>query len=52
MSSADEYREYAAECMALAERLSDSADKARLVDMAQAFLEFADKQDRRVLVDN
>ena len=41
-NTADEYRGYAAECMALAERVTDPADKARLVQMAQAFLELAD----------
>ena len=46
MSSANDYRRYAAECLALAERLSDSADKARLVQMAQAFLDLANKQER------
>jgi hypothetical protein len=47
MSSASEYRRYAAECLALAERLSDPADKSRLVQMAQAFLEFANKNERK-----
>ena len=31
LSIADEYRRYAAECMALAERVVDSADKSHLV---------------------
>ena len=44
LSTADEYRRYAAECMALAERVADPADKARLVQMAQAFLELADRR--------
>ena len=43
-NTADEYRGYAAECMALAERVTDPADKARLVQMAQAFLELADRR--------
>ena len=43
-NTADEYRWYAAECMALAERVTDPADKARLVQMAQAFLELADRR--------
>jgi len=47
MSSADEYRRYAAECMVLAERLSDPVDKARLVHMAQAFMDLAERKDRR-----
>jgi hypothetical protein len=43
LSTADEYRRYA-ECMALAERVTDPADKARLVQMAQAFMELADRR--------
>jgi hypothetical protein len=46
LSTADEYRRYAAECMALAERLAESADKSHLVIMAQAFLELAEKRDK------
>lgn len=46
LSIADEYRRYAAECMALAERVVDSADKSHLVIMAQAFLELAEKRDK------
>ena len=44
LASADEYRGYAVECMALAERVTDPADKARLVQMAQAFLDLADRR--------
>jgi hypothetical protein len=46
MQSAAEYRRYAAECLALADRLSDPDDKARLIAMAQAFLELANKQEK------
>lgn len=46
VSTADEYRRYAAECMALAERLTDPSDKSRLVQMAQAFLDLAERRDR------
>ena len=46
VSTADEYRRYAAECMALAERLANPADKSRLVQMAQAFLDLAERRDR------
>jgi len=45
-TTADEYREYAAECMALAARLADPADKSRLIQMAQAFLELADRRNK------
>ena len=48
MSTADEYRRYAAECMALAERLADLADKSRLVQMAQAFLDLAARRDKAI----
>jgi hypothetical protein len=41
MSTADDYRRYAAECIALADRLVDAADKGRLIQMAQAFLDLA-----------
>jgi hypothetical protein len=44
MSSAADYRRYAAECIALSERVSN---KARLIDMAQEFLKLADKRERR-----
>jgi len=46
MTSAKDYRRYAAECMALAERMSDPSDKSRLVQMAQAFMELAEKRRR------
>ena len=42
---ADEYRRYAAECLALAQSAQELAsnDRARLVDMANAFNELAAK---------
>jgi hypothetical protein len=46
MTTADDYRRYAAECMALADRLADAADKSRLIQMAQAFLDLAEKRDK------
>jgi hypothetical protein len=46
MTSAKEYRHYATECMALADRMNDPSDKSRLVQMAQAFLELAEKRRR------
>jgi hypothetical protein len=45
--AANDYRRYSAECLALAERVTDSADKARLIQMAQAFLELANKQEQK-----
>jgi hypothetical protein len=47
MPSANDYRRYSAECLTLAERVTDSADKARLIQMAQAFLELANKQEQK-----
>ena len=44
--SAAEYRQYAAECLALSERLSNPLDKARLIQMAQDFLSMAEKEER------
>ena len=45
--SANDYRRYSAECLALAERVADRADKAHLIQMAQAFLELANKQEQK-----
>jgi hypothetical protein len=42
-ASPAEYRRHAAECLELAERISDPTDKARLITMAQSFLELAHK---------
>ena len=47
MASADDYRRYAAECVALAQRMSDPAEKAVLLQMAQAWHELAEKQEAR-----
>jgi len=48
MPSAAEYRLHAAECLELAERVSDPDDKARLLNMAQAFFELANKLEKRM----
>jgi hypothetical protein len=53
MARAEDYRRYAAECLALAQRADDPRDRARLLEMAQAFNELAakaaagDDQDRK-----
>lgn len=47
MASAEDYRRYAAECLALAERVSHPNDRARLLEMAQAFNAMAAKADSR-----
>ena len=38
-----EYRRYAAECLALAQRAENPHDRSRLLEMAQAFNELAGK---------
>jgi hypothetical protein len=45
MITAEEYRRYSAECLDLADRTANPNDKARLVQMAQAFLELADRRE-------
>lgn len=41
----DTYRQYAAECLALAQGATNDDDRARLLSMAQAWRELADKLD-------
>ena len=43
MPNTDEYLNYAAECVALAQRTNDPEAKARLTQMAQAWRELADR---------
>jgi hypothetical protein len=43
MPSADDFRRYAAECVSLAQRMSDPADRAHMLQMAQAWRDLADK---------
>jgi len=45
--SGAEYRLHAAECLELAERASEPDDKARLIEMAQKFLELANRLEQR-----
>ena len=45
MTRAEEYRQHAAECLALSKRVNNPNDKARLVQIAQAFLELAERRD-------
>ena len=49
MASSEDFRRYSGNCLAFAERVTNAADKARLVEMAQAFLELAIKQEQRDL---
>lgn len=43
MGSADEYREYVEQCIVLASNCKNPGDKVRLLQMAQAWRELADK---------
>jgi hypothetical protein len=45
MPSVDEYLQYAEQCLALAAKSSSAADKARLLQMAQAWRDLAEKRD-------
>ena len=47
MASSYEFRRYSANCLAFAENVSNPDDKARLIEMAQEFLELAMKQEQR-----
>jgi hypothetical protein len=44
MASVDDYLQYAEQCLALAAASSNPADKARLLQMAQAWRELSDKR--------
>ena len=43
MSSADRYREFAAECLRVAQRASNPDDKALLVEMAEVWRRMAER---------
>jgi hypothetical protein len=45
--TSDDLRRYCANCITFAERVSDPADKTRLIEMAQAFLELAWKEEQK-----
>ena len=49
MASSYEFRRYSANCLAFAENVSNPDDKARLIEMAQEFLELAIRQEQRDL---
>lgn len=48
MACAEDYRRYAAHCLALAQRSQDPNDRARLLEMAHAFNELAVKTDPQI----
>jgi hypothetical protein len=43
MARAEDYRRYAAECLALAQRAENPNDRAKLLEMAHAFNQLAAK---------
>jgi hypothetical protein len=45
MPKGDDYREFAAECLRVAQQLKDPVEKAKLVHMAQIWRELAEKAD-------
>jgi hypothetical protein len=45
MASADEYHEYAEQCIVLATKASHPGEKARLLQMAQAWRDLAEKRE-------
>jgi hypothetical protein len=45
--TSDGLRRYCANCITFAERVSDPANKTRLIEMAQAFLELAWKEEQK-----
>jgi hypothetical protein len=49
MASSDDLRRYAADCLSFAEKVSNPMEKARLIEMAQAFLKLATKQQKKDL---
>jgi hypothetical protein len=46
MARAEEYRRYAAECVRVAQDTADPKDKALLLEMAQRWLELAERAQR------
>ena len=46
MASVDNYLQYAEQCVVLASKASNLADKARLLRMAQAWRELSEKRDK------
>ena len=47
MASAKDSRRYAADCVTLAQRMSDPAEKSALLQMAQAWHELEEKQEAK-----
>jgi hypothetical protein len=47
MTRAEIYRTYAAECLALAQKSQNPEDRARLLQMAQAWRQLAERHEAR-----
>jgi hypothetical protein len=47
MPSAEDYRRFAGDCVLLAQQATDTDGKARLLQMAQAWRELAEKKEAR-----
>jgi hypothetical protein len=47
MATSEEYRRLANECVELAKKAADSRDRLRLLAMAQAWRDMADKKDAK-----
>ena len=45
MTRAEKYRSYGAECIALAQKAKNTEDRARLLQMAQAWRELAERHE-------
>ena len=45
--ASERYRRYAGECLRIAQETADPADKARLLQMAEAWMKLADDADKR-----
>lgn len=47
ISASDQYRQYAAECLRIAQETNDSAQKVRLLEMAEAWKSLAEGNSKR-----
>jgi len=46
MARADEYRQYATECLRVAQHTNNPSDKAMMLEMAQKWRELAERSER------
>jgi len=45
MARADQYRQYATECLRVAQQTNNPSDKAMMLEMAQKWRELAERED-------